>query len=260
MPVVTFTSDLGLQDYYVAMIKGAILCKKKGLNIVDVTHQIPHYDIVQGAFVLKNTWTSFPKGSIHLISVNNFYGKKNTFLAIRHEGHYFIGPDNGLFSLLFDSLPKDIYELPFKVKSNFPLKEVFASAVGYIANEKPFNEIGIPIESIEKRITLQPVISPSQIRGSVIHIDNYENVILNISQPLFERIANGRLFSLFFKRHNPIKKLSKNYSDVPVGETLCLFNSAGLLEIAINMGKAAGLLGLKKDDTVQIDFHNPSTV
>ena len=106
-----------------------------------------------------------------------------------------------------------------------------------------------------KRITLQPVTSKSQIRGSIIHIDNYENAIVNISRELFEQLSKKRTFSLYFKRYNPITQLSEQYYDVAIGDILCLFNSAGYLEIAVHMGKAATLLGLKIDDTVQIDFH-----
>ena len=107
-----------------------------------------------------------------------------------------------------------------------------------------------------QRITFQPVISPNRIRGAVIYIDQYENVISNISRELFERIGKNREFELYFKRHDPILKLSRNYFDVAVGETLCLINSAEYLELAINMGKASSMLGLKLEDTIQIDFKN----
>ena len=115
-------------------------------------------------------------------------------------------------------------------------------------------EIGLPVMEVERRIALQPVISTAQIRGSVIYIDHYENVIVNVQEELFERVRNGRDFQLFFKRHDPIVCMSNHYHDVNIGETLCLFNEAGYLTIAINMGKAASLLGLKLDDMVQIDF------
>ena len=125
MPLVTLTSDFGLDDYYVAVIKGAMLCQNQNLNIVDITHNVKNYDIVQGAFVLKNAYSSFPKGSIHILSVNNFYTEHYCFLAVRYDEHYFIGPDNGVFSLLFDEKPEDVYELEFDRKSDFPLKNIF---------------------------------------------------------------------------------------------------------------------------------------
>ena len=256
MPIVTFTSDFGTTDHYAAIIKGAMLCENPNLNIVDITHNIENYNIVQGAYVLKNSYDSFPKGTIHILSVNNFYSKKRRFLAIRYEGHYFIGPDNGVFSLLFDEIPENAYHLEFKNRGTFPLKNVIAKAVGHITNQLPFNEIGLLADKLEQRITFQPVISPSQIRGSVIYVDTYENVIINISRQLFEQTWKERGYKIYFRRNDPISKINLNYYDVPIGETLCRFNSANLLEIAINMGKASSMLGLKTEDSVQIDFED----
>ena len=209
---------------------------------------------MQAAFICKNTWPAFPKGSIHLLSVNDFYGPKVRFLAIRHREHFFIGPDNGIFSLIFDQTPEEAYELSIPEEERFPLKTIFSAAVGHIIGEQPFGKIGQAAEGLLHRITFQPVIGPSLIRGSVIHIDNFENVILNITEELFAQVGRNRPFSLLFKRHEPITSLCSSYHDVPVGEPLCLFNSAGLMEIAVNMGRAGSLLGLNLEDSVQIDF------
>lgn len=252
--IVTFTSDFGLQDYYVAVIKGAILCRNHQIKLIDITHNIKNYDIVQAAFIFSNAWRNFPAGTVHLLSINDFDSEQRRFIAIRQEGHYFIGPDNGVFWLVLGKMPEEAYELPFQQGSQ--LKDIYAEAVAHIFSKKPFAKIGKPLPEILQRIALQPVIGQSQIRGSVIHIDNYDNVILNISQQLFEKVGQGRAFSLYFKRHEPIKKLSEHYYDVPVGEILCRFNSASNLEIAINMGSASSLLGLNVEDVVQIDFHN----
>jgi len=254
MPIVTLTTDFGLSDYYVGIIKGALLSASDKLQLVDITHNVNNYDIVQGAFILKNAYSSFPDGTIHLVSINNYPTTKPCFIAARHDGHYFISADNGIFSLMFNEPLNDIYELDYDGEWEFPLKRVFAKAVGHIANGMPFNEIGIPLDTIEQRISFQPVITKNSIKGTVIHIDNYENVIVNISRKLFNRVGKKRPFELYFKRHNPIDKLSENYFDVPIGDVLCLINSAGYLEIAINMGKAASLLGLKVEDSVQVDF------
>jgi len=255
MQIVTLTTDFGLNDYYVAVLKGSMLQQNPNLHLIDIAHAIKSFDIVQGAFVLKNAWRSFPQGSIHVVSINSYSKGQMVFLAIRHQGHYFVGPDNGIFSLLFDQLPEEIYALALPENSSFPLTEVFANAVKHIAGKKDFKEIGQPVEEILQRITLQPVINPLQIRGAVVHIDAYENVVVNISKELFEQQRNKRKFALFFKRNDPIKNLSTHYHDVAVGEPLCLFNSTHYLEIAINMGKASSMLGLKLGDTIQIDFH-----
>jgi S-adenosylmethionine hydrolase len=258
MPVVTLTTDFGLKDYYVALIKGTLLRRDDRLTLVDITHQINNYDIVQAAFIFRNAWKSFPEGTIHLLSVNDFYSPDKRFLAIQHEGHYFVGPDNGLLSLIFQPFPKTAFEIPFPEEEAFPIGEIFARTVDHIIAGTPLREIGRPAGDIVQRITFQPVIGPSYIRGAVIHVDNYENAIVNISKTLFDQVGRSRPFALFFKRHDPITKISRHYYDVPVGDTLCLFNSAGFIEIAINMGKAGSLLGLNVEDTVQIDFREAS--
>lgn len=254
MPIVTLTSDFGQGDYYLPLIKGAILSQHEQVQLVDITHQIASYDIVQAAFIFRNAWSSFPKGTIHLISVNDYYQEACRYLAIAHAGHYFIGPDNGVFTLIFDQTAVDGYELEIASDTIFNLHEVYARAIGHLATGKEIGQIGKRVEEMVQRITFQPVVQPSMIRGAVIHIDRFQNAILNINRELFDRIGAGRSFQLFFKRHDPIVKLSRHYHEVPIGEVLCLFNSANYLEIAINMGKAAELLSLKVEDAVQIDF------
>ncbi len=254
MQLVTLTTDFGLDDYYVAMLKGAMLQRNAELKIVDITHKVKPYDIVQGAFVLKNAFDSFPPGTLHIITVNNS-PEQFSFIAFSHQDHHFIGPDNGIFTLMFGELPSPAFRLDHDADSPFPLKNVLANAVDHLCSGKPIFEIGLPAGETERRIALQPVISTSQIRGSVIYVDHYENAVVNVPKDLFQKVRNDRKFALFFKRHDPITKLSRHYSEVPVGETLCLFNSAGFLEIAINMGKASSMLGLKLDDMVQVDFY-----
>ena len=255
MPIVTLTTDFGLKDYHLAALKGALLSRDASLNIVDITHNVENYDIVQAAFIFRNAWPSFPEGSIHLLSVNNYHEGRPDFLVLKRKGHYFIGPDNGLFSLIFSDPPEQAFRLDFPAHNAFPLKEIFSRAIAHLVSDAPLKKIGKPAGGILQRLTFQPVIGPSQIRGSVIYIDNYENAIVNIRRELFEKVGQNRPFSLYFKRHDPITRISDHYQEVPVGETLCLFNSAGYLEVAINMGKAGSLLGLGVEETAQIDFH-----
>ena len=254
MPIVTLTTDLGWEDYYVGAIKGAILCESPDVHFVDITHSISPHDIVQGAFTLKNAYPNFPKGTIHLININNSSTDKVDLLLIQHDGHYFLGPDNGVFSLLFNEQPLDIRRLPGAFRNSFSIKELLGVGVGYLVHGKAWETIGDPGETIRAALSLQPVIGPNWIRGSVIYIDHYENAVVNITKDLWEKVGQQRKFELLFKRHEPIELLAENYFSVPVGAPLCLFNAAGYLEIAVNMGKARSLLGLEMEDTVQVDF------
>lgn len=255
MQLVTLTTDFGTQDYYVGAFKGALLRRTPELTLVDITHDIKPFDIVQGAFVVANIWREYPENTIHLIGVNCVYQPDFRFVALRHEGHFFLAPDNGLLTILFQQLdPANLRTLPANATEHFTVKNVFAAAVEHLVAGNPFEALGEYPAPLLERISIQPVITPTRIRGTVIHIDNFENVVVNIRREIFEKTLNGREFSLFFRRNDPITKLSGNYCEVAMGEQLCLFNAADFLEIAVNMGKAATLLGLKVEDVVEVVF------
>ena len=254
MQIITLTTDFGIQDSYVAMLKGAILCECADLHFIDITHNVKNYNIVQAAYSIKHTYPNFPKGTIHIVSVNNFYSSSPVYMIMEYDGHFFIGPDNGVFSLVFPSQPESCYLISYHILEISTFKNTYAKAVGHIAKGLPLEELGVKMEEITQRFSLQPITGETLIRGSVIHIDHFENVVLNITKELWVRYNYYRRFALFFKRHDPINELSTTYADVPIGENLCLFNSANHLEIAINMGKAASMLSLEIEDTVRVEF------
>ena len=258
MQIVTLISDLGNKDWYAGALKGALLKATGGAaQLVDISHSIEPFEIVQAALVSRNSWLEYPEGTIQLRAVNCVYDQEPRFIAVKRAGHYFLAPDNGLLSLILGEIkPEDARLLVnTDTSAHFAVKQVFSDAVGHLVSGQPMEALGEPaIAPAVEKIGLRPVINRDQIRGTVIHIDHFENVVLNIDQQMFAEASKGRSFSLFFKRNDPITTLSSNYGDVPVGETLCLFNSAGLLEIAVNFGKAATLLGLKKEDVVEVVF------
>lgn len=254
MSIITLTTDFGLKDYYVAALKGTILSKNQNAQIIDISHEINSFDIVQAAFVLKNAYSNFPNGSIHILCVNNYHETLSPYLIIEKDGHYFVGPDNGVFTLVFEDLKAPVYKIEAEDLVGTKFKTCIADLIFKIkAGVKP-QEIGVLTNSFLQRIHMNPVTNDTHIRGVIIHVDNYENVMVNIKKDLFDKLRKGRDFSIFFKRFDPIKRISEHYHDVPIGDTLCLFNSSGYLEIAINMGKASSLLGLKIDESIQIDF------
>ncbi len=256
MSIITLTTDYGDQDFYAGALKGALLRACPGVQVVDISHRIQPFNIVQGAFVLQHAWREFPEGTIHCLAVNCFYGPESRLVALACDGHFFIAPDNGILTLLLDSAETAAARvLPSgTVAEPLPIQQIFARASAHLCTEQGLDTLGDPAGELLQRISLQPVVTPTRLRGTVIHIDNFENAVLNISRDLFERASNGRSFALFFKRNDPIVRISRDYSDVPVGETLCRFNDAGLLEIAINLGPAASLWGLKVEDVVEIVF------
>ncbi len=254
-PLLTLTTDFGREDFHLPRLKGHLLAAHPALRIVDLSHEIPPYDIVRAAFIFRRSWVHYPEGTIHLISVNDYYQPRGRFLAIRHERQYFIGPDNGIFSLIFGKMPAETFVLDGYTKKD-ALPTIYSRAVAHVAKDKPFLEIGLPATKFSERLAFQPVIGPNYIRGTVVFIDRFDNVTTNITRDLFEDVGRGRGFQLLIKRMSPIDGLSFRYHDVPEGEPLCRFDSDGFLEVAINLGRASTLLGIHLEDMVQVEFTN----
>lgn len=266
MAIITLTTDMGLKDYYVASVKGAILSQFPEAIIVDITHDVPAFDIAQASFVIRNTFHDFPKGTVHIIGVNPEADLQTAHVAVEFEGHYFIGADNGIFSLLFDRPADEIVELNLSQDSDeltFPTKHVFVKAACHLARGGTMEVIGRKIEEVKQRQLFRAVVEGNVIRGQVIYIDSYGNVISNITETLFKEVGRGRPFSIYFRRASyDIHRISEAYHDVPEGEKVALFSATGYLEIAINKGVegsgggANKLFGLKLNDTIRIEFED----
>jgi S-adenosylmethionine hydrolase len=225
------------------------------MQFIDISHNIAPFNISQAAFVLKSAYTKFPSNTIHVISVHN--DRPSEYIVLLHKGQYFIGPNNGLFALLFDDLElleKSAFTIKDQKINKLAIQDLIANAVNDIVLKKPLIEIGPLVKQITQRFVLQPIFTQNCVRGIVMYIDHYENVIVNITKSFFDRASKGRAFEIYFKRNNPITSITTGYNKVPIGDVLCFFNDNEHLEIAINMGKAASLLNLKLDDAIQIDF------
>jgi S-adenosylmethionine hydrolase len=257
MAIITLTTDLGDKDIYQAALKGSILKLLPTASIVDITHNVSAFNVQQAGFILKNSFHYFPDGTVHLIGIDTVFNKDTKYLAVYYKKHFFVGSDNGIFSLMFDADPEEVVEINIMQDLkflHFPLADIFVKAACHLADNGKLGDIGLPVSSIEKKMNLQPVIEKNQIRGAVIYIDAFQNVITNITKEFFNRVQQGRNFTLSFKRNETINHLSWYYNEVPEGEKLCLFGISDHLEIAINKGNASGLLGLSLGDTVIINF------
>jgi S-adenosylmethionine hydrolase len=257
MAIITLTTDWGFKDHYTGAVKGALLSLIPDVTIVDITHQIPHFDIEPASFVIRNCYYNFPKGTIHIIGINTEASIETPHMAILYDGHYFIGADNGIFSLIFSTKPEKIIELNIPQDSDyftFSTRDVFVKAAVLILQGKKLEEIGFEKKTLNEQLHLNPVIEANTIKGNVIYIDSYENAITNITEKLFREIGKGRKFVITFRSGYEIDAISHAYKDVDAGEKLALFGTSGNLEIAMNMGNASSLLGLRMRDSVRIDF------
>ena len=260
MPIITLTTDLGLKDYYVSSIKGAILSQTPDVTIVDISHNVPKFSIQQAAFMIKNVLKDFPAGTIHVIGVLPQASGSTPHIAVKAHGQYFISADNGIFSLIFDTKPDKMVELNIMQDVDdltFPTKDVFVKAACHLARGGTLEVIGKPHHELVERSLFRAVVDNNTIRGTVIYIDSYGNVVANITRQLFKDVGRGRPFTISFRVPGyDITHISETYQSVIESERLALFGSSGYLEIAINIGDASKLLGLKINDIVRIEFHD----
>ncbi|MCD2421533.1 SAM-dependent chlorinase/fluorinase [Niabella pedocola] len=248
MNFVTLTSDIGYQDYLVGAIKAQLLQVNADLQLVDISHNITPFNFPQASYVCRGAFKNFPEFTFHLILVNLFGTRPENLLVAFHKNQYIICADNGLLSMILEEKPDIIIGIPLSrsaIKNTLYVTEVMAKTVERLVNGEPIQKIGVPDFNFREKNPLQPLVDSNYIEGQIIFIDNFENVIVNITREQFEEQRNGRGFKIVFKRDEVIDRISESYADVREGDKLALFNSAGYLEIAINKGNAAGLFGLK---------------
>ena len=257
MAVITFMSDFGTRDHYVASVKATIISLNPNQQVIDISHDIRPYDIAHAANVLKKAFRHFPTGSVHLIAVDSVRDKTKA-IAIELDGHYFIGFDCGLFSLISSNKPGKALILS-EGDSTFPAKDVLAKAALAIAKGEAFEKLGEQTEQLVELYNRQLKVTKREIAGHVISVDHYGNLITNIAKEEFEKIreinGNGVQYAIRFGREL-FTGVHDYFTDVESGDCYVMFNSAGDLQIGINKGNASELLGLGIDAPVIIEFTN----
>lgn len=260
MAIITLTTDLGLVDNYVASVKGAILKEAPEATIIDITHQVPSFDLQKSAFILRNCYLDFPEGTVHILGVNSEADVNIPHVALFANGHYFIGADNGVFSLIFDNPPEKVVELTISQDTDritFPTKDVFVKAACHIARGGTLEVIGTARYELSVRTMFRAVSENNIIKGIATYIDHYGNVITNISESQFKNFGNGRPFKILFRSAEyEIDEISSTYSSVVDGERVALFSSTGYIEIAINKANASKLFGINQGDTIRVEFYD----
>jgi S-adenosylmethionine hydrolase len=248
MALLTLTSDIGNQDYLVSAVKAQLLHINPEFTIVDISHAIPPFNYPQAAYVARSAIRNFPDYSYHIILVNLFEKKPEQLLLAFHNNQYLLCADNGLLTMILEDKPELVIGIPLDktaIKNTIYCTGIMGKAVNQLVNGESIRNIGIPDVAYTEKNQLRPMRGNNWIEGQIIFIDNFENVIVNITHDEFEEQRKGRSFRIVFKRDETIDRISESYADVIEGEKLALFNSAGYLEIAINKGNAAGLFGLK---------------
>ena len=275
MAIITLTTDFGIKDHFAGAVKGALLSEISEAKVVDISHDISPFSILEAAYVIQNAFSSFPVGSIHIIGVDSEISEENKHIVVQLNDHYFICANNGIMSMICTEInPQKIVEVNIhdKISTSFPVLDVFVKVAAHIARGGTLEVIGKLITTIKPIKNISPIIKDegNQLIANVIYIDHYGNVINNIKKHFFESVQKGRRFEISARNHK-FKRIYNHYSDIvdfniPIetrndeGQGLVVFNSSDFLEIAVyrsnltTVGSASTLLGLNMMDTVSIHF------
>ncbi len=252
MRLVTLTTEWKPEDFYYGIIRGKLAGMCPGVVIIDNAGSIPVYNIAYASFIIRNTFSNYPEGTVHIICVHSEAAEGQNYLVVRSRGHYFIGTDNGIFNLILNSEPDEVVKIRYDGISDE--LEIFARAASDILSGKKMTDIGQFTDRISEKIPLRATIDKDVIIGSVIFIDSYGNAISNITREVFYRVFESGSYRILIQSNtNFTETISERYSDVPPGELLARFNTLDLLEIAINGANISELLSIEVGSSVRVD-------
>lgn len=272
MSIITITSDFGEGSSYAAIIKGALYSRVENIQVVDISHSVRKFDVVEAAFILKTTFQEFPKGTVHMICVRSAETPETPHRLVTINGHHFIGADTGVFRLLADRQPDAVFDfssLNLDVDSpTFPEREVFVLAAAHLARGGKPELIGRPAGNLREAEPRRLSFEGNTIIGHIVFIDDYGNVITNISKRAFQEFGRGRSFEIQMRTPRmTIRQIAQHYQEVTIGKEVAVFNYNGLLEIAVNNHSAPGgkggadsLLGLKQDQILRVTFQDENQI
>ncbi|WP_340103352.1 SAM hydrolase/SAM-dependent halogenase family protein [Rhodohalobacter sp. 8-1] len=255
--LITLTTDFGVKDHYVGVLKAVLLSIAPDTRLVDISHQIPPQDIMAGAWVVRNSAMLFPPGSVHLVVVDPGVGTQRKPIAIKIEDQYFVGPDNGTFSLIADQYDYKGIELTNSKfwrpnpSQTFHGRDIFAPVAAHLANGVDFSELGQPIEKLETYRWAVPISDKDGVQGWIVHIDHFGNLISNIPESMIREAGAGSDLKIYVG-NTIFDTIVNTFGDVPDGEPAAYIGSSGVLEIAINKGDAREMLGVEKGAQISI--------
>jgi S-adenosylmethionine hydrolase len=274
MSIITLTTDFGLKDHFAGIFKGKIYSLLPESSIVDLSHSIDKFNVLEASYLLSVSYKHFPKGTVHVVAVDASRNADTNHIVMLYDGHYFIGADNGIFSGITNNKIADrIVQITIhdRLVSGANDLDVFATVATHLAKGGEMSIIGSPISEIKKMNMLVPILDQnfSSIRGHVVYIDDFGNCVTNISKKFIEEIAKGRQYSVRFSVYT-IKRVKNNYADFKnnasadlnamAGNEIAIFNENDVLEIAVyrsnpkRSGSAHTLLGLKIQDAIIVEF------
>lgn len=255
--IITLTTDFGLQDYYVSAMKAVMLGIAPDARFVDISHEIPSQDIMAGSWVLKNSAMLFPPDTVHVVVVDPGVGTDRDAIALRIEDQYFVGPDNGIFSILTEQKNYKAIRLANKkfwgdkASNTFHGRDIFAPVAAHLSNGVNFDELGEPVDELVTYRWAEPIADKDGLQGWVIHIDKFGNLITNLSASMIESVIGDKSVKIYVG-NTILDEIVTTFGSVLEGEPAAFIGSSGMLEIGINKGDAREMLGVQKGAQISL--------
>jgi S-adenosyl-L-methionine hydrolase (adenosine-forming) len=258
-PTITLTTDFGLQGEYVGAMKGVMLNINPHCRVIDITHQISPQNILQAAFVLEKTNKYYPSGTIHLVVVDPGVGTERRALIIKKREHFFVGPDNGVFSFILDEKGKtEAVEIKEKqyflspLSSTFHGRDLFAPVAAHLSLGTDLKKFGLPAKDFVRMEWPRAELKENRLAGKILWADSFGNLITNITREEYGSLLEGN--PILIKGAGwKIQHLARTYAEARPREPIALFGSSDLLEIAMNQGNAYQRLGIKPGEIIHIE-------
>lgn len=261
--VITLTTDFGLQDYYVSAMKAVMIDIAPDVRLVDISHEIPSQDIMAGSWILKNSVMLFPPNTVHMVVVDPGVGTDRKAIALQIDDQYFVGPDNGIFSLLTEEKEFRAIRLTNKEylrdnpSNTFHGRDIFAPAAAHLSRGINLEELGEPVEDLVTYRWTVPIADKDGLEGMVIHIDKFGNLITNITESLIEDVIGEKSVKIYVG-NTILHKIASTFGAVTEGEPVAYIGSSGMLEIGINKGNAEQMLGVQKGAQISLILQKES--
>jgi S-adenosylmethionine hydrolase len=257
-PIITLLTDFGTKDHYVGIMKGVMLRINKSVRFIDISHAIPSQDVRSAAYILGASYRYFPPGTIHCAVVDPGVGSRRYGLVVKTNHYLFVGPDNGIFTMVYDlEEGVEIYRITASVdtvpstSSTFHGRDIFAPIAAQLSQGVPCSELGELISEAVRINTLKPDLKGSILEGTIVYIDRFGNLITNVTRTDFNQFAGQEGFEIVAD-DVILNAVSRTYSDAPSGTIIALFGSTDHLELSMVMGNVARMLHFRVGDKISV--------
>jgi S-adenosyl-L-methionine hydrolase (adenosine-forming) len=258
-PIITLTTDFGLHDHFVGTLKGVILGIAPEAEVVDISHAVQPFDVLDGALTIAQAYSYFPAGTVHVVVVDPGVGTARRPIIAVTDHHHFVAPDNGVLSLIYareerlhvHHITAEHYFLQ-PVSNTFHARDIFSPVAAYLAKRVDTAKFGDEVEDFVRFSVPRPkAASDGSLRGVVLKVDRFGNLITNITPQDAPALFQGTRFKLTIGKRE-IAELKTSYADGASGEVFAILSSMGYLEVASNRASAAQLLGIGKGAEVSL--------